>query len=364
MKRFPLALGVLVSAMCLAALAVGGCKKETAGPAGQPGGTPAAEEKVVNLYIFANYVPKDVLDDFTLQTGIKVNHVNFSSNEELLAKLQSGTTEYDVVSPSDYMVRRLAAMSLVRKLDRAKLTNFGNLDPAFLGRGFDRGNDYSVPFFWGTTGIGFNKKKVTGPVDSWSVLFDPKYADRALMLNDSRELLAAALRRAGKSANDRDVATINAAIAELRKQHDAVKPKYDSDTFADKLAAGDVWVAQGLNGEIGKVVAAKPDELGWVVPKEGATLWMDNLCVPARSKRPGNAHLLIDYLMRPDVAAKVANAARYGSPNKAAMASIDKAQLGDPIIYPPADVLKRCESMEDLGAEANKLVDGLMNEIK
>ncbi len=145
--------------------------------------------------------------------------------------------------------------------------------------------------------------------------------------------------------------------------HRAGPPLYDSDGFAEKLAAGDVALAQGYNGQFAKAIAEKPDELAFVVPKEGATLWIDNLAIPASARRADNAHRLIDYLMRPDVAARVANFAAYATPNKTARPQVKRELLENPTIYPPADVLKRCATMEDLG-ESNRLVDRLISEIK
>lgn len=358
-------LAVVACALVLSSALTVGCKNESSSPAtGAAGGPPdaSAADRTVNVLVFSEYLPQDVLDDFRKDTGVEAKVANFASNEELLGKLRGGAADYDVVSPSDYMVRRLAALKLVRPLDRAKLPTFANLDPDMLGRSFDPTNAYSVPLFWGTTGIGYNKKKVAGPVDSWAVLFDPKYKGQVLMLNDPRELLAAALRKDGRDPNATDPATIAAAVDALRKQKDLVKV-YDSDAFFEKLAAGDVALAHGFNGQFAKVIADKPDELAYVIPKEGATLWIDNLAIPASAKRADNAHKLIDYLNRPEVAARVANFAAYATPNKAARAKVKKELLENPTIYPPAEVLKRCSTMEDLG-KANKLVDQLMTGIK
>lgn len=337
-------------ALIACALAVAGCKKET-GPQ-------------VNLLIFSDYIPDDVLADFTKETGIKVNVAALNSNEELLGKLHGGSNEFDIVSPSDYMVRRLAALKLIQKLDRAQLPNFKNLDTELLDKSFDSGNETSIPLFWGTTGIGYNKKKVSAPVDSWAILFDPRYKGQVVMLDDPREMVAAALRKEGRDANTKDPATLNAAIDVLKQQKQNVNPLYDVDGIYEKLQAGDVALAQGFNGQFYKVIAGKPDELGYSVPKEGATRWMDNLAIPTTSTRVANAHKLIDFLMRPDIAARTANFAAYATPNKAAMDQVKPELKNNPIIYPPADVLKRCTWMEDLGPEANKIVDRVTTEIK
>ncbi|QOV87946.1 ABC transporter substrate-binding protein [Humisphaera borealis] len=335
-----------------------GCKKD-------PAPTPAAQadDKKVNLLIFSEYIPDDVLADFKKETGIEVAVAVMESNEQLLAKLAGGSNEFDVVSPSDYMVRRLAAQKLIQKFDRAKLSNFSNLDPTLLGKGFDTANEFSVPLFWGTTGIGYNKKKVTDPVNSWAILFDPKYKGKVAMLNDPREMVTSVLRRDGKEPNSKDPAILNAAIEVLKLQKKAVAPIYDVDGIYEKLAAGDVALAQGFNGQFYKEVVKKPEELGFIVPKEGATLWIDNLSIPTASTRVANAHKLVDFLMRPDVAARAADFAAYATPNRVGRSKVKKELLDNPIIYPPADVLKKCASMEDLGTEANKIMDRVTTEV-
>ena len=366
MKHLP----SFAATLCAVALAIGsaaGCKRESATSAagGAGGGGPpdaSATDRTVNVLVFSEYLPQDVLDDFRKETGVEAKVANIGSNEELLGKLRGGAADYDVISPTDYMVRRLAGLKMLRPLDRAKLPTFANLDPDMLGRPFDPQNAYSVPLFWGTTGIGYNKKKVPGTVDSWAVLFDPKHKGQVLMLDDPRELLAAALRADGRDPNTREPAAIAAATRALRRQHELVR-MYESNQFAEKLLAGDVALAQGYNGQFAKAMLDKPDELAFVVPKEGATLWIDNLAIPAKARRADNAHTLIDYLNRPEVAARVANFAAYATPNRAARPQVKKELLENPTIYPPAEVLRRCATMEDLG-ESNKLVDQLMTEIK
>jgi spermidine/putrescine-binding protein len=356
----PLATLVLIAWLALVPSLAGGCKKDAAAP----GADASATDKVVNVLLFSEYVPQDVVDDFKKESGIEAKVGTVESNEQLLRKLSDGgsVADYDVVNPSDYMVKRLAERNLVRKLDRDKLPAFGNLDPDFLGKSYDPKNEYSVPLFWGTTGVGYNKKSLGSDVDSWAALFEPKNSGKILMLNDPRELLAAALRKAGKDVNERDPAVLDAAKAELKRQNPLVL-LYETDTFAEKLLAGDVAIAQGFNGQFAKVIKQKPDELRFVVPKEGGTLWIDNLCVPTAARRAANAHAFIDYLMRPEIAARLANYAAYASANKAARPKIDPARLNDPVVYPPADVLARCAVMQDLGA-TNKTIDTLMADIK
>ena len=323
-----------------------------------------AAEKVLNVYIWSEYLPQSVVDDFTAKTGIKVNVSLFSRNEELLAKLQSGVTNYDVVVPSDYMVQRLIRQKLVQPLDRSKLKGLENLDPHFVNQSFDPGNQYSLPYFWGTTGIAYNKKQVREPVESWGILFDAKYERKVLMLDDPRECFAAALRAVGKDANATDPASLEQAAAKLKEQKSRnLVQAYDSDAFHEKLAAKDVLIAQGYGGQFAKVIRDKPDELAYVIPKEGGTRWTDNLCVPATARRTDSIYAFLNYVLQPEVAAKIANEVSYATPNAAARKFVDKRLLDDPAVYPPDEVLKRCHFMQDLG-DAAKVVDRHFAEVK
>ena len=323
-----------------------------------------ATEKTLNVYIWSEYLPQSVIDDFAAKTGIKVSVSLFSRNEELLAKLQSGTADYDVVVPSDYMVHRLIRQKLVQPLDRSKLKGLENLDPNFLDQKFDPGNQYSLPYVWGTTGIAYNKKQVKGPVDSWAVLFDSQYERKVLMLDDPRECFAAALRAIGKDASSTDPASLEQAAAKLKEQKSLnLVQAYDSDAFHEKLAARDVLLAQGYGGQFAKVIRDKPDELAYVIPKEGGTRWTDNLCVPATARRTESIYAFLNYVLQPDVAAKIANEVSYATPNAAARKLIDKSLLDDPAVYPPGDVLERCHFMQDLG-DAAKTVDRYFAEVK
>ena len=336
-----------VIGLSLIALLAGGCNR--------------ASQKVVNVYTWSGYLPQDVLDQFTAKTGIKVNVSTMGSNEELLSKLQSGVADYDVVVPSDYMVTTLGKLKLIQPLDHTKIANWGNLDPAQLDLPFDTGNQYSLPIFWGTTGIGYNKQRVTGTVDSWQVLFDPKYSGQILMLLDARECFAVALKMMGKSLNDTDPADLAHAADMLKQQKKLVKV-YDSDDYDNKLRTGEVSVEQGYNGQIAKLALEDRTKFAYVVPKEGATRWVDNLAIPASASHVAEAYAFINYTLDPEVGAKLVNAASYASANKAAQPMIKPEILNDPAVYAPADVLQRCEFLRDLG-ETTKIIDKYWTEI-
>jgi len=351
------ALGALVGASLLAAGLTGCAKKSTETPAA----IQAQDAGKLNIYIWSAYLPKEVLDKFSAQTGIKVNFDTYDSNEALLEKLQSGVADYDLVVPSDYMVRILVAEKLIQPLDHAKLPTIANLDPRFLDKKFDPKNQYSLPYFWGTTGFGYNKAKL-GVLDSWQALFDKKNKGRILMLDDMREVFGAALKSMGKSENETDPAVLKQAADLLKKQKKLVAT-YNSGDFANILAAGDVDIAHGYNGQLAEVVAKEPDKLAYVVPKEGATLWMDNVCIPGKARNVENAYRFLNFIMEPEVNAEIVNGVSYASANVPARKFIRPEILNDASIYPSDEVIGRCEFLEDIG-DTTTLLDQYWTEIK
>jgi spermidine/putrescine-binding protein len=344
------------------ALLLAGCKDDKKGAATQGGTTSSQKgDRVVSVYSWSEYLPQEIRDKFTAKTGIKVKLTLYESNEMLVDKLQAGVSEFDLVVPSDYTIAILKRQNLVQKIDAAKIANWKNLDPRLLGRAYDVKNEYSIPCFWGTTGIGYNKK-VMGTVDSWQVMFDEKNAGKILMLKDSRECLAAALKLMGKSINEKDPAVLKQAGEMLKAQKKLVKV-YNSDDFDQTLGRGDVLLAHGFNGQLAKLVATDREKFAYVVPKEGGTMWIDSFCIPAKAKNVAEAHEFLNFLLDPEVGAALVNQVSYASGNTAARAGIKPEILNDPSIYPPPDVIKRCEVMADLGEETMDLIDKIWQEV-
>lgn len=319
------------------------------------------EERKLNIYIWTNYLPDDVLADFEKRTGIDATVDTYDSNEILLEKLQSGVADYDVVVPSDYMLRVLIAEKLLLPLERARLQGFENLDPRFLDQEFDPDNRHSIPYLWGTTGIGYDKTRV-GAIDSWNALFDERHAGRILMLDDPREAFGVALKLMGRSLNEKDPAVLRQAAERLRAQKRLVRT-YNSSDFANLLAAGDVDISHGWNGELAEVVAKDPQRFAYVVPKEGSTLWIDSVAVPAKAAHVEEAYAFLGFVMEPEIAARIVNGVHYAGANRAALERIAPGIRNDPSIHPPKEVLDRCELLQDLG-ETTQLVDELWTEIK
>ncbi|MFY9557812.1 MAG: extracellular solute-binding protein [Blastocatellia bacterium] len=301
----------------------------------------------LNVYIWSNYLPESVIAEFERRYGARLNVELYDSNEALLAKLQSGGASYDIIVPSDYMVTVLREQGLLEELDRDAIGNFSNLDPQFTGLPFDPANLHSIPYLWGTTGLAYRKDKVTGPIDSWSALWDTNYKDRISMLDDVREPFAAALKLLGKSENSVEADEIAAAAALLLDQKPLVKA-YDSGGFDQMLLSGDVWIAQAYSGQIAKAIEDNPD-IGYVIPKEGCTIFVDNMCIPRNAPHKEVAHEFINFVLEAKIAADIANGTGYSSLNLAARGLIRPDLLGNEAAYPPREALERCEFIREIG---------------
>lgn len=315
----------------------------------------------LNVFIWSNYIPDSVIADFERRFDTKLNVELYDSNEALLAKLQSGGVSYDIVVPSDYMVTVLREQGLLSELNRDLISNISNLDPRFTGLPYDPVNEYSVAYMWGTTGIAYRNDKVDGPIESWAALWDSRYRDRLSMLDDVRETMGAALKLTGKSLNSADPTELEQAARLLSEQKPLVKA-YDSGGFDQLLLSGDVWIAHSYSGQIAKAMAENP-AISYVIPKEGCTIFVDNLCVPRSSRRKELAHQLINFVLEARTAADIANGTGYSSPNLAARALIRPDLLANEAAYPPREALDRCEFIRELGPVIS-LYDRLWTEIK
>ncbi len=326
---------------------------------------PPGLAKTLYLFNWADYIDPQVLRDFEKEFGVRVVEDRFASNEDLIAKLAAaGGGGYDVAVPSDYAVRILARQGLLTPLNHAHLPNLKYLAARFRRPAYDPELRYAVPYLWGVTGLGYSKKatRMTGPPASWDDVFNPqklqRYRGRVSMLNDMREVIGAALIYLGHPPNSTEAT----ALAEAKRVLLAQKPflaKYDSEAYEDSLAAGETVIAHGWSGEIFQAQKNNPD-IGFAVPKEGTFLFVDNLVIPKGARSPYTAEVFINYLLRPDVAARNAAFLRYPTPNEAALALIDPKLEGPRFRVPPG---VRLYSIEDLG-QAGRLYEQLWTELK
>ncbi len=325
------------------------------------GGGAKAKGGELNIFIWSNYLPDSVVAEFERRYEAKVNIELYDSNEAMLARLQAGGASYDIIVPSDYMVAVLGEQGLLEEIDRDRLTNFSNLDPQFVGLAHDEENRFSVPYTWGTTGIGYRRDKITESVDSWSIMWDSRYRDRITMLDDVREAMGAALKREGRSLNSTDPDEIAEAARLLGEQKPLVKA-YDSGGFDQLLLSGDAWIVQGYNGQIAKAMAEDAN-IGYCIPKEGCTLSVDNLCIPKGATHRELALEFINFILEAKMAAEISNGTGYATPNLAARAYIKPELLSNEAAYPPKEFLENCEFIKELG-EAISVYDRFWTEIK
>jgi putrescine transport system substrate-binding protein len=322
------------------------------GGAGDANTQPAAG--VVNFYNWSDYIDDQTLADFSAATGIAVRYDVYDSNDVLEGKLLAGNSGYDVVVPTGNYFDLQRRTGLYQPLDRARLPNYGNLDPQIMARleAHDPGNRHAVPYAWGTTGLGIDIDKVTAripdaPLDSWRLLFDPENARRLAdcgitLLDAPDEVEEIALNYLGHPPEAADAALLEEAMALVA----AIRPHvryFHSSQYIDDFANGEVCLVMGWSGDVFQAMEdARPGlNLDYVIPREGTVAWFDVLAIPADAPNPNHAHALIDYLMRPDVAARITNKTYFANGNGEATVLVDPEIRDDPAIYPPPEVMAR-----------------------
>ena len=321
----------------------------------------------IYLYTWVEYIDPDIKDQFKEECGVEVVETNFDSNETLLATLQAGGTAYDIIVPSDYMVQVLIDEGMLEELDFNVITNIKNMDPLNVNTYFDPEQKYTVPWFWGTSGFAVDTNVVSDYTDSWSMMFDPNssYCGKISMLDDQRETLGAALMYLGYPINETDPAHLEEAKNLLIAQSKCVKA-YDSQTNDDLIISGETVLAHIWTGDA--ILAGLPDYGGregivYVIPKEGCTIWQDNMAVPVGAPNPYTAMVFMNYAQYPEIAAQDAEYVGYGTPNAAAKEFMDPEILADEGIYPPPEVAARLQWIQDVGP-ALELYDRIWTEFK
>ena len=310
----------------------------------------AAEEKLLYLYNWSEYMPETVLEQFQKDTGIEVVYSTYDSNEAMYAKLRllGSNNSYDLAVPSTYYVSKMRREGLLAKIDKSRLENFGNLDEKLINQPFDPDNSYSVPYLWGSTGIAVNTDKVKpGTISKWRDLWKPEFKDRLLLTNDTREVFHMALRVLGYSGNDTDPVHIEAAYHELKKLVPNVRA-YNSEAPRMPYLEGETDAGMIWNGEAYMARQENP-AIEYIYPDEGVILWLDSLVIPGNARHVENAHKFIDFILRPEVAASISEEIGYASPNLAAVATLDEDVRNNRSVYPTAADLKNSEFQTDVG---------------
>jgi spermidine/putrescine transport system substrate-binding protein len=317
----------------------GGRPAATPAPAAPPPPGNRRDERLLNIYNWSDYIDDRTIPLFQALTNLRVNYDVYSSNEDLLAKLRAGPTNYDIVVPTSNFIPTYRELGLIEPLPQALIPNLTNLDKEFVETDYDPGNRYTIPWQWGTTGIGYNRRRVPGgTVSSWASVFEPAagMSGRVSLLREVTDLVSCALIYLGKSPNS----SRDADLAEVVKLLRSVKPKlkkFTTDTYIDELAAGETLIAQGWSGDVFQAQDQNPD-VSYVIPKEGSLRFVDVMCIPKGAPHPGNAARFMNYVLHPKVQARISRYVSYGTPVSLAKPLLPQDQLSDPAIYPPSSI--------------------------
>jgi putrescine transport system substrate-binding protein len=340
----------------------------------------SASDKVLNVYNWSDYIQPQVIADFEKETGIHVNYDVYDSNEILETKLLTGHTNYDIVAPSGAFLERQLKADIYQKLDKSQLPNLKNIDPD-IARGtalYDPGNQYAIDYMWITSGVGYNAAEIKArmpdaPVDSWRMMFDPavisKFADCGVSILDApSEVLATALIYIGRNPNSNSPEDLKAGEQVLK----AIRPYVrfvDSSRYIDNLANGDVCLVMGWSGDIKQahdraVEASKGIDILYSIPREGAIVNFDVMAIPADAPHAKNAHLFLDYLLRPEVAAQNSNLIKYANAVSPAIQPLDASVRNDQGVFPPPEVRARLIAERARPADYQRLLTRMWTRFK
>lgn len=344
-------------------------------------GTAFAQDQVVNVYNWSDYIAEDTIAKFEAETGIRVNYDVFDSNEIVEAKLLAGNSGYDVVVPSGFFLERQIEVGLFQPLDKSLLPNLSNLDPEIneIVAEHDPGNEYAVTYMWGTTGLGYNVGAITerlgedGPLESWDLLFDPEIAAQLAdcgiaVLDAPVEMIAAALNYLGRNPNSEAQEDLDAA-EELIGQIRPYIRYFHSSQYITDLANGDICLAVGYSGDVFIAAdrAAEADrgvEVAYIIPDEGASLWFDMMAIPSDAPNVEAAHAFINFILEPQIAADITNYVWYANPNAASMEFVDPEIAADPAIFPTEEVMDNLFALKAKSPQFDRLMTRSWTRIK
>ncbi len=338
-----------------------------------------AEDKVVNIYNWSDYIDNSILSDFTKETGIKVVYDTFDQNETLETKLLAGKTGYDIVVPTAYFLQRQIKAGVFQKLDKSKLPNLSNMWDTVQQRiaTYDPGNQYAIDYMWGTSGVGYNVDKVKQILGSdeapdINVIFDPKLAAKfkdcgIYMLDSSTDVIPAALRYLGLDPNSTKQEDFKKAEDLLTSIRPFVR-KFHSSEYINALANGDICIAFGYSGDVlqarNRASEAKNGvNIGYSIPKKGAQMWFDVMAIPADAPHVAEAHIFLNYIMRPEVIAKASDFVTYANGNKASQQFVSKDVLNDPAVYPTDEVREKLFTLTPWDSKTQRLATRLWTKV-
>lgn len=322
-----------------------------------------ASSKVLNIYNWGDYIDPELIKQFEKEYGYKVNYETFDSNEAMEAKIKQGGTAYDIAIPSEYMIQKMKKEKLLLPLDHSKIQGLENIDPRFLDLDFDRDNTYSIPYFWGTLGIVYNDKFVSGDkIQHWNDLWRPELKNNIMLIDGAREVMGLSLTTLGYSINSKDMTQLNQAIKKLSSLTPNVKAIV-ADEIKMYMANEESAVAVTFSGEAADMMSEN-EHLHYVIPPEGSNLWFDNIVIPKTSKNQEGAYDFINFMLKPEVAKQNAEYIGYSTPNKKALAMLPKSISGDKQFYPDDETISHLEVYKDLGPEYLGIYNDLYLEFK
>lgn len=322
------------------------------------------DKQTLTIFNWGEYIDPELIKKFEQETGILVIYETFDSNEALLTKVQSGSTPYDIIIPSDYMINKMRKLNLIKKLDHSKLEGLDNIDPQFLDKVFDPGNEYSIPYFWGTLGILYNKTKVPEDLkfDKWNDLWDSRLQNNILAIDGAREMLGLALQSEGRSVNEKNEVSLNLAEKKLELLHPNIKA-INSDEKKMLMINNEAWVSVVFSGDASAIMEENKDMV-YAIPKEGTNLWFDNMVIPNTVKNEEAAYKFINFMLRPENAAQNSEYIGYATPNRKAKELLPEETINDKQFYPDLDSLGKAEVYEALEPKLHQIYNDLFLKFK
>ena len=324
----------------------------------------ALAEEVVNVFNWEDYINPDVIAMFEAETGIKVNYMNFTTNEDMIVQVEANPGQFDLCFPSDYIIERMIAKDMLAEIDFANVPNASYTMSNLLNPAYDPQNLYSIPYMWGTVGILYNTTMVDEPVESWSILWDSKYANSVFMMDSIRDSMGITLRYLGYSLNTRDIPQLMAAKQKLieQKQTGVVKA-YQVDETKDKMVAGEAALALVWSGDAQYAIDLNAD-LAYAVPKEGSNVWVDGMVIPKDARNKKNAETLINFLCRPDIAQMNCEYIWYSTPNTGAIELMGEEYTSNHVMNPSEETVANCEFFNDIESNFRSVYEAMWMEVK
>ena len=355
LKKF---LALTCSTLLLSSLFLG------CGPKKDEEATQDKNSNVLYVYNWGDYIDPELLTKFKEETGIDVKYDVYDTNEIMYQKLNSGNVSYDIVIPSDYMIEKMKNEDMLAKIDYSNIPNYKYIGEQFKNLAYDPTNEYSVPYMWGTVGIIYNTKRVSDPVDSWNILWNPKYKDQVIMPDSVRDAMAVAEKKLGYSLNTENLDQIEDAKKELMTQKkDGLILAYMVDQVKDAMVGGEASLAVAWSGDAVTMIERNPD-LAYAIPKEGSNKWFDAIAIPKNAKHKENAEKFINFLCDPENAEQNVEYIGYSTPNTAAYELLPEDIKNDKVAYPDEESLKNCEVFIDLPSKILRKYDEAWLEIK